>query len=587
MAHPRARFLIAVIPCILAAPRGLPAQIAPTLAATWGGSGTDWLGGARIDPLTGNYVAVGATESFGRSRDFLLVQFTPAGATILPVVTWGSAGVDELNDVAVAGTGPTAGIYAAGWTDGYQTHAQDLDILVVKFPWGPSAPAPWAVTWTGNGGTAEHADGAFSAPSGDVYLVGGMETPNGTEDVLLLRFTPPASGPPTTTLAQARWGHPNDSESLNGVTVDQSAGAVHVSVTGTRYTAAGGQDILVQQYDANLNLRWAHTWGGVGLADAWSIVSDAAGNLHVIGQYQAAVGAPSDALVMKWSHSGTLLWTAILGGPGDESLGGIAFDCVGNLLLTGQANPTATPGQEVGLFFKLDADGNLLWAQTCQAAGAQRIGLLGQPTVPDCADVLVTGDGTGAAGAMLVPWTPPTFARSTSTALVGTPNPMPAVDHTITGQFVPRTAAPAANPGTAAGRDGWLLRYPGATTSFLPACPARPTSAGGPVLDFTTNASLGQPLGIRRTSASPAPLTALLLGVPLAPLPLQPYGGTVPGAAICISPLVVEFRLGTSPTLVSMPIPFDPGFCGVTFDAQWIDLPELGNSAVGRFRIGL
>ena len=87
--------------------------------------------------------------------------------------------------------------------------------------------------------------------------------------------------------------------------------------------------------------------GGAGQDYAASVAADLQGNTYVAGltyspdfrvttgAFQTKAGGGSDAFVAKFSASGVLLWSTYLGGNGDDWATGVAVDSGGNVLVTG------------------------------------------------------------------------------------------------------------------------------------------------------------------------------------------------------------------------------------------------------------
>jgi hypothetical protein len=447
------------------------------------------------------------------------------------------------------------------------------------------------VRWASAGNHDEHADVMFAGPGGTAYFAGGIwVTPGQLEDVLLLKLALPVTGAPTTTQAVVTWGG-NDDDSVNSGAVDNSSGAPQIVVAGNTKSfgvaaSIGTYNVLLQKYDANFGLLWTRAWGGANDEDAFGMTLDAQGNIFVVGVVTPTISAPNDALIMKWDANGNLLWHVIIGGAGGDEVGGVQVDCAGNLLVSGQTSSVGA-GQEDGLLLKLDTNGNLLWAATWGGPGSDGFG---EATVLGCGDLIVPGAATGTAFSGLQPWTTAGFTRSTSTALVGPLNPS-GVLGTPAGSITACSATSPAASGGPVGLDAVLLRLVGAAWSLAPGCPAAATSGGGPVLGFDNTPVIGRPFVIRRTATSVGPVaTVLMIGLQVPALPLSNFGSTVPGAALCINPVVTQFFLGGTSTLNPITIPPALQFCGVNFDVQWLDAPtltEIGSSAVGHFVVGL
>jgi hypothetical protein len=544
---------------------------------TFGGSGDDTCSQIRIDPASGNWAVAGRTASFGRASDFLLVRFDTNG-NLLSTMAWGGARDEEVRGMDLH-VGSAPGIYLAGASNSFGTGASDRDVVLVRCDLDGNLQ--WGARWSSNNNLDEHGEAVCVDNAGDAFVAGTIHTSNRLDDVLLLKFSPVASGAlPTVAPAVATWGGTGD-DRINGAAIDKTPVDPRLYLVGsTTSFGNGNKDVLVQRFGSTLALQWTRTWGGSGQDEGVAACVDAQGNLYVAGSTQTGAAA-TDALLLKWDPSGNLLWRVTFGGSAADSLRNVLVDCNGSVLVTG-TTASAGAGQQDGLLARFDADGNLFWAQTWGTAQADD---LGGSAVAACADIAIAGSSPGSAGLAL--WTPPTVSRSVSTSQVTSPTQ--SLGSPPSGQLHLPTLPVASGPGAPAGLDVRVQRLTGATATIAAGCAAAPASTGGPVLAFDNAPVLGGTLQVRRTSAQPAPLTVLAIGFQGQPQPLSAFGGTVPGGSLCIALLpstVFLFFGGTSPTVFSLPLQQLRGLVGQTLDVQWIDLLELGNSAVGHIRAG-
>ena len=72
--------------------------------------------------------------------------------------------------------------------------------------------------------------------------------------------------------------------------------------------------IVLARYDADFNLSWQKQISGGTLVDsAYGISKDQSGNIYVVGKTTNSGSGNEDALVMKLTNSGSLLWTKLYG----------------------------------------------------------------------------------------------------------------------------------------------------------------------------------------------------------------------------------------------------------------------------------
>jgi beta-propeller repeat-containing protein len=161
------------------------------------------------------------------------------------------------------------------------------------------------------------------------------------------------------TLFQKTWGSTGDEAGTN--IARDSNGNIYVTGAynyGFQSPNHNSSDVLLLKYDSYGNLLWARSWGGSGEEVGFSDAVDSFGNILVAG-WTASYGAGSyDALLLKFTPSGDLVWEKTIGSARFEQAWGVTLDSSGNILLTGMYNSTSGPRF---LVLKLDSSGTLLW----------------------------------------------------------------------------------------------------------------------------------------------------------------------------------------------------------------------------------
>lgn len=130
------------------------------------GTGTDARGGVTVAPGGSVYVAGGF---FDRNSDLdaLLIKVAPDGSLVWDR-SWGGRSGDEAIDVIVAADET---VFLAGNTNSFAVGSDDA--FIVQFQ--PTGKATTAVTWGGAG--LEHGDGVAIAADGTISLAGTAEAP--------------------------------------------------------------------------------------------------------------------------------------------------------------------------------------------------------------------------------------------------------------------------------------------------------------------------------------------------------------------------------------------------------------------------
>jgi hypothetical protein len=179
-------------------------------------------------------------------------------------------------------------------------------------------------------------------------------------------------------------------------------------------------DGFISKLDTNGNFLWARRFGDIEENDSKSITVDDAGNSYITGIFSGTIDfdpVPSvgeltalgvnDSFICKLDANGNFLWAKQLGSPNSYvNSYSITLDNEGNIYTTGDFVGTVTfdpnitafisAGVSDGFVYKLDADGNFLWAK--QFGGTDTIGEGGnEVTIDKTNSVYVTGYFEGTA----------------------------------------------------------------------------------------------------------------------------------------------------------------------------------------------
>ncbi|HET7630450.1 MAG TPA: hypothetical protein VFK03_03685, partial [Candidatus Saccharimonadales bacterium] len=179
---------------------------------------------------------------------------------------------------------------------------------------------------------------------------------------------------PAATLTQAsyRWYNPEPSgaastfmKAYGSSSGDYGEDVVKTSDGGyaiTGYTnKAGNNDMLLAKYNSAGDLSWSKTWGGAYDDTGYSLVQTS-DNGYVITGYTSSYGTGSyDMFLVKYSSSGSLLWSKTWGGINPDYGYSLASTSDGGFVVTGY---TLTASASYDTFLaKYDSAGNLAWSK--------------------------------------------------------------------------------------------------------------------------------------------------------------------------------------------------------------------------------
>ena len=182
-------------------------------------------------------------------------------------------------------------------------------------------------------------------------------------------------------------------------------------------TSAGGNDMYLAKYDTNGNFIWAKSIGSTGDDRGNEVLTDAANNVYVAGDFSGAVdfdpgpatailtsAGVADMFIAKYDANGNYVWVKQLGGAASDDIRDIAIDGGGNIVVTGYFNgsadfdPTASvynlisSGSNDIFISKYDPAGNFIWAKGIGSTGSDISTAL---TVNSTGDLFLTGIFSG------------------------------------------------------------------------------------------------------------------------------------------------------------------------------------------------
>jgi len=263
--------------------------------------------------------------------------------------------VDDSGNVYITGS-----VY--GDLDGQTNNGVSNDVYITKY--NNSGAKQWTRLFGSPYG--DMAGGIAASSDGHVYVTGSINEASGNRwDVFIAKYTVAGSF-----IWQRTYGENNQSDEGNDIVVDAMG---NIYITGETRRTADYYD-YIDVYLARYNSAGVEVWTefiGENKNDfGHSIAADSTG-VYVTGYtfgdlYNYDSGHSGDAIVMKYSTSGSLQWNQKVDSQaGDREEGnGIAVDQTGNVYITGQTsgdldNNTNAGGNDV-FVIKYNSSGNQL-----------------------------------------------------------------------------------------------------------------------------------------------------------------------------------------------------------------------------------
>jgi hypothetical protein len=131
---------------------------------------------------------------------------------------------------------------------------------------------------------------------------------------------------------------------------------------GTKSFGAGENDVFLSLVDPLGNTIWTTLAGGAYDDYGWSAVQTIDRGFLVAGFSEACLGGCYQGLLVKTDSAGTVLWTKILGGSGEEILYGMARTNDGGYIVTGETSTNSFGSSDTWLI-RLNAIGDTLWTR--------------------------------------------------------------------------------------------------------------------------------------------------------------------------------------------------------------------------------
>ncbi len=315
---------------------------------TWGGSSRDEGYAIAVDSQ-GSVFAAGRCDSYGAGfADTFFLKFTADG-NLAWQRTWGGSNYEMVYGLATDSSG---NLYAAGSTSSFG--ATITDSFVLKF--SPDGNLLWQKMWGGS--SMDYSNAVATDSAGNVYVAGYTESMGaGQSDAFWLKYSPAGD-----LLMQKTWG----GSGLDGAFSIKVDGAGNVYLGGDTRSYGSGTSAFVVKFNSAGDIQWQNAWGGTAMTDGnfcLGLAVDATGNVYAAGRTRNFGAGGEDAILLKYSSSGALLWQKTWGGTGYEDAKTVSVDGAGNVYIAGATDGFGA-GSGDAYLVKFGSSGSMIWQKT-------------------------------------------------------------------------------------------------------------------------------------------------------------------------------------------------------------------------------
>ncbi len=240
----------------------------------------------------------------------------------------------------------------------------------------------WAKRYSSAGNVNDYVHALTYDTAGNVYVTGSANN-----NYLTIKYSPAGD-----TVWKAQYNGPaNDDDTPSSIYVDAGG---NVYVTGASFGNGSENDFATIKYDANGTQVWVQRFNGTNNDNdaGISVLVDALGNVYT-GGWSSSSGGSVDFVIVKYSAAGLQLWSRSYNGPdnGNEFMNAMVMDASGNVYATGRSRG---PVNDDYATVKYSPSGTLLWSARYSGSGSDESVEL---TVDQQGSVIVTGYATTAA----------------------------------------------------------------------------------------------------------------------------------------------------------------------------------------------
>jgi hypothetical protein len=238
----------------------------------------------------------------------------------------------------------------AGWTTSFGAGLRD--IILIKTD--ANGNVIWAKTY---GGTSYEEASSVQQTSDGGYIVAGWTTSfgAGSGDIILIK---------TDANGNVIWAKTYGGTAYDyAYSVQQTSDGGYIVAGYTRSFGAGSDDVFLIKTDANGNIQWAKTYGGTDGDWASSVQQTSDGGYILAGGTWSFGAGSYDIFLIKTDANGNVQWDKTYGGMHGDYASSVHQTSDGGYIVAGYTESFAESGKDIFLI-KTDTNGNIIWAKT-------------------------------------------------------------------------------------------------------------------------------------------------------------------------------------------------------------------------------
>ena len=188
----------------------------------------------------------------------------------------------------------------------------------------------------------------------------------------------------------AHMAHFNQFDGTKGIAYDATRHVYYIAGS-TDSNTSGSHDFALAKYSEDGTLLWARAWGTTGIEYSYGVAVAPDGSVYQAGESDSIGVGAGNAVLVKWSTSGSVLWARGWGSTGTNGAGasGVAADTNGNAFVAANIGDGTTTSM---VLLKYSPDGAVLGSVTWGVGALDRsAGVAAMPAAYTLPDTLIAG----------------------------------------------------------------------------------------------------------------------------------------------------------------------------------------------------